>query len=168
MPLPAEPATETLWMAALTNYLTAETGISWTHAPTAVSGAANADPVGSVRVTYDAVPDRPRTFGDNTRNQVLVIYWQHQGDRATGAATQSNWKAYLINIFSDLQKTGIPSGGSQGAFRGIQPYAASSQGGIFCWAEDDAKLAEPANANAIVTYTLRLMYSYSLPALRSC
>ena len=168
MPLPSAPSTETTWLTALTDYLAAETQIVWSHSPIAVADAANASPVGSVRVTHDVVPMRPKVFGDNTRDQVLVVYWQHRGDRTTGAATQANWKSYLIDIFGDLQKTGLPSGASQGAFRGIQPYAASSQGGIFCWAEDDAKIGEPANANAIVTYTLRLMYSYTLPALRSC
>ena len=167
MPLPTAPATETTWLAALTSYLTTETGITWTHSPVAVSGAANGSPVGSVRVAYDAAPTRVQMFGDNTRDQILVVYWQHRGDRTTGAATQSNWKAYLIDTFRDLQRYGIPSGDSQGAFRGITPYVSVQQNGVFCWAEDDAKIAEP-NANAIVTYTLRLLYSYSLPALKDC
>lgn len=105
--------------------------------------------------------DRPRVFGDTTRDKVLSVYWQLRSNLIDGPGLEARWEQYIIDIFKGLQKDGLPS--IPGAFLGIAPQAVGNTAGAWVFKAHDAKIGALTSGEAVVTYTLEFRYVFKLP-----
>ncbi len=167
MPIPTTPSKLTQWLAALTQWLDAETAIDWRHGiskPTVVDV-----PVAFAWVHGSRSPANARSL-DYSRDQILRLIIQYS---SSGASVLPDWEMYILELISGLQRTGVPSqvvniGGNNytvdNSFVGIVPSSVDGRnGGMFAIHEQSLATGASTGNAAKIDYKLIMDFIYPFP-----